>query len=154
MPAFTLSPETAAELIAAVEEFLALGHPPPGRTLLGSRRLKSAIRMAADRYGMTFETLRGQVGTTDNKGAIFRKYGLKVDWAKYQEPVIEPLVPVEEEIAAPQLSTTERKYVLLQDEVRELRAQLRDAHRGSNTDDIIREIIGDFSNVERSRRIG
>ncbi len=146
MPVFAISRETAAQLIAAVEEFLALGHPPPGAYLLGSNAGKSAIRKVAERYGMIFETLRGQVGTPDRRGSIFRKYGLEVDWSKYKESEPEKK---EDDIVAPQLSATDRKYVLLQDENRELRAQLRDAHRSSNTDEIIREIVGDFSSAVR-----
>ncbi len=63
--------------------------------------------------------IRGIVGktlSTDDARAIGRSFGTVVRAfdSKYQEPVIEPLVPVEEEITAPQLSTTDRKYVLLQ----------------------------------------
>jgi hypothetical protein len=108
--------------------------------------------MASDKYGLTFETLRGQVGTPTNKGSITRSFpDLAVDWSKFKEVAFE-LVEAEAaqaEVAAPSLSATDRKFMLLQDENRELRTLVRAAHRSSQTDEIIRELIGSFGETPR-----
>jgi hypothetical protein len=52
-------------------------------------------------------------------------------------------------IEAPAVVVPDRKQVLLEDEVRQLRKALRDSHREQNTADVIREIVGDFASTPR-----
>src|SRR5262245_4180414 len=136
---FNLSREQALELIASVEEFLAKGFPAPGTRPSGSKD-PSALRKAAERHGIAPMTLRGQVGTPTQHGTIYKKYGLKVAWSKAGCPS-----PPE----SPQINPHDRKYILLQDENRELRKQLKEAIRASSTDEIIRELIGNFITTPR-----
>lgn len=148
MPTFTLSRERAKELIAAVEEALAKGHPPPGVAIIGSHR-KSAIRIAADEHGVVIETLRGQVGDPICGGSIERVYGLKVDWSKYQpqpppqpDPVASEMVE-ETPPAAPEIPADPIELRRLRDEVTGLRAALKQAERrAADAEDIRSGVLG------------
>ncbi len=144
MPVFSVTRERALELIASVEEFLAQGYPAPGTTPSGCRD-KTALRMAAEKHALSPMTLRGQVGTPLQHGSVYKKYGLQVNWSKYAPASQEPPSPIPQ----PQILDSDRKYVLLQDENRELRKQIKELYRAFSTDEIIRELVGNFVDTPR-----
>jgi hypothetical protein len=141
--------ETAQQMIASVEEFLALGHPPPHTTLFGNHKIKTAIRMAATRHGIVYETLYDRIGSPTEPGSFYRSFGLLVDWSKFVPQVLTVNPDSPADLSSPQIGTSDRKYTLLQDENRELRAQLKELHRSSQTEEIIREIVGSFGETPR-----
>jgi hypothetical protein len=144
----TIDRDRAIREIAAVEQALSEGFLPPPGEVGGHKAAKRAVRIAADRLDTRIGTLHYRVGEPGKPGAFKRLFGLEVDWSKYK-PLPEPEPEPEPTVAAPQISPTDRKYVLLQDEVRELRNQLKEAHRASSTEEIIREIVGRIADTPR-----
>lgn len=143
MPA-PVSRDRAIYEIAHVENAMRDGF---ARGVSGSNN-RGPVRVAAVRMGVNPSGLASRIGTADDPGTIFRNHtDLSVDWSLERLP--EPVVGPADEPAAPALTTTDRKYILLQDENRELRAQLKAAHRAASTEEIIRDIIGDFAAAQR-----
>lgn len=150
MPAFSLTRDQANKAIAAVEKALEEGHPPPGHPRLGSKFVKSALRIAADQLGIDQQVLRQRINIPGRSpGFFFKHFGIKVDWSKYNEPPAPPPSEPEPDPPKPNIHPSDRKFVLLQDEVRDLREKLREAHRAASTEDIIREIVGSIANAQR-----
>jgi hypothetical protein len=136
MPASTLTLEYAKRLISVLEKHLAAGYLPPGLARTG---IISAVRMAANELKMHFNVASDRLGTPTRAGSIERRYGIKPNWSKYKPP---PLPEHDDAPSAPYISPTDRKYTLLQDENRELRKQLKEAHRASEVEQLLRELIG------------
>ena len=74
--------QQAVREIAAVEQALGEGYPPPG--MAGDNTVRGAVRIAADRLNLPQQTLFNRVGNSDSPGTNYRRFNLAVDWSKYQ----------------------------------------------------------------------
>lgn len=155
MPAFTLTRDQARALIDAVEHYLSLGHLPPDHAVIGSHK-KTAVRMAADQFGVEIETTRGQIGTPTRPGRIFRNYGLVVDWSKYRPPAPPPPPPPSppEPEPPPEQPSDPIELRRLKDQLARARTQLREAEqRAAIAEDIRAGVLGLTAEPLRPRLI-
>jgi hypothetical protein len=141
MKTIGISRDEAIKQIAAVERALEEGHPPPP----GDGRNKGALSVAADRLGISINTLRNRTGAPGAPGILKRIFDLVVDWDKYKPRLSPPSGSKASQIR----SSDDLRYTLLLDEVRDLRDQLRAAHRASGTEEIIRQIVGRIADTPR-----
>ncbi len=140
MQKITISRDEAIRQIAAVERALEEGYEPPSGKRGGRNRDFGALKIAASREKISVPTLYSRMGRPGHPGILKRYFNLEVDWKKYKPPPPP---------AAPQINPSDKRFTLLQDEIRELRDQLRKAHRASSTEEIIREIVGRIADAPR-----
>jgi hypothetical protein len=119
--------DQVVSIVEAIHHALENGHPPPGEIVIGDNTLKGVIRVVADRLGLAYSTVAYRVGAPGVPGAIFREHGIAIDWTRYKPHPAPVAMPT------PQIAPSDRRFTLLQDEVRDLRNQLKEAHRASST---------------------
>jgi hypothetical protein len=136
--------DQVVSIVEAIHHALENGHPPPGEAVIGDNTLKGVVRVVADRLGLAYSTVAYRVGSPGVPGAIFREHGIEIDWTRYKPHPAPVAMPT------PQIAPSDRRFTLLQDEVRDLRNQLKEAHRASSTEDIIREIVTKIADTPRS----
>lgn len=127
-----LTREDAQREVAEVENALFDGHP---QTSPGGRYPLCALHAAARRLGMTDQTIRNRV-----QRGVYARLGLSIDWTMYRENTA---------ILATPTAVPDRRLTQLQDQVNRLTRALREAHRGADTADIIREVVGEIANAPR-----
>jgi len=115
--------------IALIENALRDGYPPPTNDLYQ----RGAIQVVADMLVCSDQLLQARVGTPSQTGTIRAQYGFAVDWNLYTGEARENVT---------HLSPTDRRFILLQDEVRRLTAELKAAHRASGEEEVIRNLVG------------
>lgn len=125
------SKKEALRRVAAIEQALKDGFKPPGA--LRGRNEKAALAVAAERLGVSRLTLAAQVA----EGGFFERLGVKVDWSLYRAALAENT-----DAPADANAEKDRRIVALEDEVNELRARLKAAHRESLDIEAIRQILG------------
>lgn len=131
MPTPPLSDQEKARRKAAIERRLKEGFNPPGVT--GGPRL-SAIDKAADDLGIPRNTVRSSV----------RRGDVVVDWSVYERPVDAPdrnRTAMEIGDGQPDEPLESRERQRLTDQIADLKAELREAHRTINASEGLREAV-------------
>lgn len=131
----------AVREIAEIENALIDGLAPE---VLRGRQVWGAHKTVADRLGIDLGKFKDRVGSPSRNGTHWKKYKLKPDWTLYN-PALDRAA-----LKTPNISQTDRKWTLLQDENRELRRQIRELHRAHSTEDIIRDLVGNIVSAPRS----
>jgi hypothetical protein len=120
--------------VKAVETALKAGHFPPGAPTRNNNL--GCIRAASVSTGLDIVTIRRRL----DYGKRF--FNLEPRWALYKEPSKPAAAPKIKEDQEPKEPIDKRRMTALQDEVSELKRQLKEAHRASLDDDAIRQILG------------
>jgi len=139
--------------IAAAEQALREGYPPPHLVLPGSNVRKTAIRIVAERLGLDPQTLRGHVGDEHNVGRIWKRFEIRVDWEQYrpasapppepppESPYLEPPAPPPEKPAEAVADLV--RSGRLKDELERIRNALEGAERrAAAAEDIRAGVLG------------
>jgi hypothetical protein len=82
--------------------------------------IKSSVRAAAEKLGLSVTTVREQVGDPKTRGNLSRRFGLAVDWSKFKAPASA------EDAESKFDPVDQRRY---KDEISELRLALRTSQR-------------------------
>jgi hypothetical protein len=120
--------------VKAVETALKAGHFPPGAPTRNNNL--GCIRAASVSTGLDIVTIRRRL----DYGKRF--FNLEPRWSLYKEPPKPAATPKVKEDQEPKEPIDKRRMTALQDEVSELKRQLKEAHRASLDDDAIRQILG------------
>ena len=120
--------------IAAVNKALREGYPPTVR----SRNEKSAVRVAAEALKEERRSFTDRVGSPTKMGRWNREYGLVPTWSLYK-PARNKF---KKKTDTPEImSPSESRFTAMGDEIRALRAALKDSHRREIEAEAVASII-------------